>query len=115
MVKWYKKFRNKKVNSQLDILPTILNLLGINYYPSYYLGRDILSDDFKEIVYFNDGSSYNGKHILKMEIIILVKISKEQINKTNTMVKNKMLINDAVLKTNYFNTKNSLWCSFIKL
>ena len=100
-----KKEEITKVNSQLDILPTILNLLGINYYPSYYLGRDILSDDFKEIVYFNDGSSYNGKTYIKDgDYYFGEKISKEQINKTNTMVKNKMLINDAVLKTNYFNT-----------
>lgn len=32
-------------------------------------------------------------------------INKEEINKTNTMIKNKILLNDAVSKTNYFNSE----------
>lgn len=95
----------KKVNSQLDILPTILNLMGISYYPSHYLGRDILADDFKEIAYFNDGSWYDGKTYVKDgEYLFGNKKSEDKINEINTFVKNKMLLNDAVLKSNYFST-----------
>ncbi|MDD4187589.1 MAG: YfhO family protein [Bacilli bacterium] len=99
----YKK-NIKKINSQLDILPTILNLMGIKYYPNYYLGRDILDNDFKQIVYFNDGSWYDGKTYVKDGTYLTGKIiSDEKINEINTYVKRKMILNDAVIKSNYFN------------
>lgn len=94
----------KSVNSQLDILPTILNLMGIKYYPNYYLGRDILDNNFKQIVYFNDGSWYDGKTYVKDGSYLTgKKISTDKINETNTYVKRKMILNDAVIKSNYFN------------
>lgn len=49
-----------KTNSQLDILPTVLNLLGIPYYPDYYIGCDIMSPDYKGFVFFPDTSVYDG-------------------------------------------------------
>ena len=36
-----------KTASQIDIMPTVLSLLGMNY-TSYMYGRDILADDFEE-------------------------------------------------------------------
>ena len=36
-----------KVNMQMDILPTVLNLFGIDYNSNNYIGHDILSNDFK--------------------------------------------------------------------
>ena len=98
----YKK-NVKEVNSQLDILPTILNLFGIEYYPDYYLGRDILDKSFIPIVYFQDGSWYNGEtYSANGEYESGKKISESKINDINNMVKRKMLLNDAVLKSDYF-------------
>ena len=99
----------KSVNSQLDILPTLLNLMGIEYYPDYYLGRDILSKDFQPIVYFPDGSWYNGLTYVKDgDYLSGKKISKEKLNTTNTLVKRKMVLNDAVMKSDYFSKINSV-------
>lgn len=93
----------KDVNSQLDILPTLLNLFGIDYYTNFYLGQDILSNDYMPIVYFSDGSWYNGStYVYNGENIIGKKISKKNINKMNDYVKSKMNLNNAVLKSNYF-------------
>ena len=96
----------KNINSQLDILPTILNLMGVEYYPNYYLGRDILSKDFKPIVYFADGSWYNGQSYIKNgEYLNGKNISEEDINEINSYIKRKMILNDAVLKSDYFKNK----------
>ena len=36
----------KTVTSQLNILPTVLNLFGIEYNPNYYLGQDALGKNY---------------------------------------------------------------------
>ncbi len=95
----------KKVNSQLDILPTILNLFGVNYYSNYYLGDDILDKDFNPLVFFPDASWYNGEtYVANGEYRSGKKISDDKIHEINSLVKNKMSLNDAVMKSNYFST-----------
>ncbi|MFR6560794.1 MAG: hypothetical protein ACLUR5_01280 [Eubacterium ventriosum] len=46
---------------QMDILPTVLNLFGIDYNSNNYIGHDILSNDFKGYAFFSDYSWYDGK------------------------------------------------------
>ena len=99
----YTKTTIKDVNSQLDILPTILNLFGIEYYPNNYIGRDILDPNFDPLVFFPDGSWYNGStYVTNGENINGRKISKAKLEKYNSIVKRKMLLNDAVIKSDYF-------------
>ena len=96
----------KNVNSQLDILPTILNLFGITYYPNNYIGRDILSNDYDPLVFFPDGSWYNGQtYVTNGEYYKGRKISDEKLQKYNSIVKRKMSLNDAVIKSDYFAKK----------
>ena len=93
----------KKTSSQLDILPTILNLFGIKYYPNYYIGQDILDPSYNELIFFPNGDWYDGKtYASSGEYIFGDKIDKEKINKNNEIVKRKMILNDAVMKSNYF-------------
>ena len=100
------KLTIKNVNSQLDILPTILNLFGISYYPNNYIGRDILDPKFDPLVFFPDGSWYNGTtYVANGEDISGKKISQEKLEKYNAIVKRKMLLNDAVIKSDYFAKK----------
>lgn len=49
-----------KVNSQLDILPTVLNLFGIGYIREFYIGNDIFDEDYDGYVFFSDGSWFDG-------------------------------------------------------
>ena len=50
----------KDVTSQLNILPTILNLFDIEYNPNYYIGENALSNDYNGLVFFSDYSWYDG-------------------------------------------------------
>ena len=106
----HKKVINK-ATSQLDILPTVLNLFGIEYNSNYYLGSDILDSSFKQLVFFPDGSWYDGKtYVENGEYQFGKKISLHKINDNNLVVKRKMTLNDAVMKSNYFNnlSKNNV-------
>lgn len=47
---------NSKICGQIDIYPTLLNFLGVNY--KYYMGNDLFSP--KENVIFRNGSFVNG-------------------------------------------------------
>ncbi|MDD2505546.1 MAG: LTA synthase family protein, partial [Bacilli bacterium] len=99
----------KKVNSQLDILPTILNLMGVKYYSNYYLGEDILSDSFYPLVFFPDGSWYNGfTYVKDGKYLSGKKMEEKNINDINLLVKRKMALNDAVMKSDFFNKINSI-------
>ena len=100
------KLTYNSANSQLDILPTILNLFGIEYYPNNYIGRDILDENYEPLVFFSDGSWYNGKtYVSNGEYEFGKKINNSEIEKYNTIVKRKMLLNDAVIKSDYFAKK----------
>ena len=79
-----------KVNSQLDILPTILNLLGINYNENDYIGNDIFDEEFSGYVFFNDYSWYDGNvyaekgtHNTSMDEIINLKIKQNDLTLKN--------------------------------
>ena len=56
----HKTFDDILVND-VDILPTILNLFGIEYDPNYYIGVDIFSKNHKNLLMFNDYTWYDGK------------------------------------------------------
>lgn len=50
----------QKVNSQLDIMPTMLNMFGISYDENHYIGNDIMDDNYSGYVFFDDYSWYDG-------------------------------------------------------
>lgn len=50
----------EKTNSQLDILPTVLNLFGFEYVEEYYMGNDIFDENYPGYVFFSDYSWYDG-------------------------------------------------------
>lgn len=82
-----------KVNSQLDILPTVLNLLGINYNENDYIGNDIFDDKFSGYVFFSDYSWYDGN----------VYAEKGTNNPSmNEIVNLKIKQNDLTLKNDYY-------------
>ena len=60
---WSSKGERKDINqvtSQLNILPTVFNLMGIDYNPNYYIGVDALGKNYSGIVFFSDYSWYDG-------------------------------------------------------
>lgn len=95
----------KEVTSQLNILPTLLNLFGNEYHPNYYIGADALNNNYQGIVFFSDYSWYDGNVYVDGGIVT----NNKNINQINLEDKNyyiNYLIrkNDLTLKYNYFKT-----------
>ncbi len=98
-----KKEEIKKANSQIDILPTILNLLGITYNDKWYIGYDILDSKYKSMVIFNDLSWYDGTYyVTDGAVVNKKKISASKLEEKNSYAEYLVKKNDLVLKYNYF-------------
>ena len=98
-----KKTNINKVTSQLNILPTVLNLFGINYKPNNYIGTDALNPEYEGIVFFNDYSWYDGNVYVKDGIVTNDKnISYDKLEEKNYYISYITKKNDLALKYNYF-------------
>jgi len=92
-----------KVTSQLNILPTVLNLLGIKYNEKWYVGTDALAKNYSGIAIFSDLSWYDGNvYVIDGVVKNSKKISSENLEKKNNLVEYTVKKNDLVLKYNYF-------------
>ncbi len=98
-----KKTTIKEPTSQLNILPTVLNLFGINYNPNNYIGEDALNPKYDGIVFFSDYSWYDGNvYVEGGEVTNNKKISYEKLEEKNYYISNITKKNDLALKYNYF-------------
>lgn len=84
-----------------DIVPTILNMFGIEYNPNYYIGTDLFSPSHENLVMFTDYSWYDGE-------VYSFNASVDKTTdtyKTNTKRTKEFLdTNDMILSNNYYNT-----------
>ncbi len=103
---WSNDITKKEVNevtSQLNILPTVLNLFGFTYNENNYIGKDALDPNYKGLVFFPDYSWYDGNAYTQNGIVTnKAKISKEKLEQTNELVNNLAKKNDLTLKIDYF-------------
>ncbi len=98
-----KKEEVKKTNSQLDILPTFLNLMGVTYNKKWYIGGDILDNSYKSMIIFQDLSWYDGNYYVAGDKVINNKtISETLLEEKNSYAEYLIKKNDLVLKYNYF-------------
>ena len=96
----------KKVTSQLNILPTILNLFGVDYNSNNYIGEDALDNSYNGIVFFSDYSWYDGNvYVENGEVTNNKKITPEKLEEKNFYVNNLTRKNDLTLKYDYFKNK----------
>jgi len=92
-----------KVSSQIDILPTVLNMLGIEYTEEYYIGNDVMNDDATGYVFFSDYSWYDGNiYVENGEVTIGKTDNADYVNQMNTLINRLVQQNDLTLKYNYF-------------
>ncbi len=90
---WSKDLPHKEIDTILDtadILPTLLNMLGIDYNPNNYLGDDVFSDTHDDFVYFSDGTYIKSNSCALSHEAILTKVNY------------KIYKNKAILLTNYY-------------
>ena len=93
----------EKVNSQIDILPTVLNLFGVEYTPEYYIGRDILDKSYRGYVFFSDYSWYDGNaYVEGGEVTNGAVIEQKTLEEMNTLINDLVRKNDMTLKYDYF-------------
>lgn len=96
-----------KYCSSVDVLPTVLNLLGVNYDSRLLAGDDILSDS-EELVIFADHSFITDKikyNTATGEITFLSdehKVTDEYIKEMIEKVENRLSISDTMIDADYF-------------
>ena len=108
---WSKDIRSERVNkvtSQLNILPTVLNLFGVEYKLNSYIGEDALDGDYEGIVFFSDYSWYDGNvYVENGEVVNGKSISLDKLEEKNHYISYITKKNDLTLKNNYFKNKSS--------
>ena len=91
--------------STIDLLPTLLNLFGIDFDSRLIAGRDVFSDSMA-IVPYNSGAFITTKCSVnnegKIKYLSDEKVSDEYIKLMREVTKNKILYSDFVLKKDYF-------------
>lgn len=101
---------NNKYVGQIDILPTLLNMLGVENNNFIFFGQDIFSDNFDNIVEFRDGSfvtenftSYKGTiyNTKTGEILENIDIeTQEKLEELKKYVKEELDMSDKVINQN---------------
>ena len=88
---------------QTDILPTVLNLFGIEYNKNNYIGNDALAAGYKGYAFFSDYSWFDGNvYVENGKIMNGGKANKEYIEKMNENIGTIIRKNDLTLRYNYF-------------
>ena len=93
---WSKDIEHEDIDIILDtadILPTLLNMLDIEYNPNNYLGEDVFSETHDNFVWFADGTYIEDKNSKLSNEAILTKVN-------YNIAKNK-----SILLTNYYGDK----------
>jgi len=100
-----KKTNINEVTSQLNILPTVLNLFGMEYHPNYYIGEDALNPNYSGYVFFNDYSWYDGNVYVEGGLVTNGKyMDSVSLEERNYYINHIIRKNDLTLKYNYFKT-----------
>lgn len=96
----------EKIGSSLDILPTVLNLFGIEYDSRLLIGKDILSDT-SPLVIFSDRSFITDKgkyNAITQEFTPKegIEIEEGYVQKINNIIYKKYQISRLVLENDYY-------------
>jgi len=95
-----------KVTSTIDILPTMLNIMGLDKC-NYYIGQDAFSDNYKGLVYFPNGNWFDGNIYYKGDNKKSYTPQElEYIDSVNKYIVKNTTINDYVISTDYFSRIN---------
>lgn len=103
---WSNDLKHKEINTIMDtadILPTLLNMLGITYNPNYYIGTDVFSEAHENFVYFSSDTFYDGETLYDGSTIDSEK--KEYVNEIIATIKTKRDLNNKIIISDYFKDK----------
>ena len=95
-----------KLGSQIDVLPTLLNLFGIEYDSRLMMGQDILSDNPGVAIFSNRSwvSDYGTYFSSRKEFVQKenVEIPEDYVGEMNRSVANKFTMSQSFLKYNIY-------------
>lgn len=106
LVIWSKDIKHKEIDTLMDtadILPTLLNMMDIEYNPNYYSGTDVFSKNHENFVYFSSDVFYDGKTLYDGTSINNDNI--EYVNEIVATIKNKIDLNNKFILSDYFRNK----------
>lgn len=93
-----------KVGSQIDILPTLLNLFGLEYDSRLLIGHDILSDTeglaiFSDMSWISDSGTYNAstKKFTKAK-----EVQSDYVSEMNKRVNNSSVVSKKIIASNIY-------------
>lgn len=106
---WSKNMEPVEINklcSSLDIMPTLSNLMGLEYDSRLFMGKDIFSDS-EPLVIFSDRSFITDKifcNVRKNEVVSLngTEIESSYIRELSETVKSKFKYSAMILDTDYY-------------
>jgi phosphoglycerol transferase MdoB-like AlkP superfamily enzyme len=95
-----------KIGSSLDVLPTLLNLFGVEYDSRLLMGKDLLSET-DPLVIFSNRSFITDKGIFNsisgtFESSDGREVSKDYIKKINDEIYNKFYLSREIIDTDYY-------------
>ncbi|MDD2489966.1 MAG: LTA synthase family protein, partial [Bacilli bacterium] len=105
---WHKGIEGqkiKKIGSNVDIVPTLANLFGLEYDSRLLMGRDLFSDA-ESIVIFQDRSwiTEKGRYNMGQKNFISNngKVDNDYINRINSTIYNRFYITRLILEHDYY-------------
>ena len=95
----------------LNLVPTLANLLGLEYDPRLYMGKDLLSDDYESRVVFADGSwknelAYYNSSTSNIKYYTEFEYTPEEIKDINALISAEIDMSSRAVKVNYFDYLN---------
>ena len=97
-----------KYTSYVNLTPTLANLFNLEYDPRYYMGCDVFSSEYLNVVAFADGSWKNSdvyydagsgtvKHYTSN------KYTTDELVRINNIITGKMQYSELIIRNNYYN------------
>ena len=97
----------EKYSSYINLTPTLANLFNLDYDPRYYMGTDVFSDDYLNMVAFADGSWKNADVYYNassgsIKYYTSNEYTTDELIRINNIVTNRMQISESIIRNNYF-------------
>ena len=97
-----------KYSSYVNLTPTLANLFNIDCDPRYYMGTDVFSDEYLNVVAFADGSWKNsevyydaGSGVVKY--YTSNEYSTDELIRINNIITGRMQYSELIIRNNYYN------------
>ena len=96
-----------KYTSYVNLTPTIANLFGLDYDPRLYMGSDIFSEDYWNLVTFADGSwkndlVYYNAATSEVKYYTDEQVAIDEIRRINQIITAKMQMSSSIIQNNYY-------------